>query len=133
MRLSRAVKRKLSPRSYVGNISPMVCVLLRRSDSEGKMRVGLDTGLKHLKMGAVPDGESGAPAEPRSNSSQLYVRGSLSGSLAAPVNLNGVDMGIVKPLAPATSKGGLLPVETGVGQLPDPAVVYATISSKLMV
>ncbi len=45
-------------------------------------------------MGAVPEGEFGDPAGPRSNSSQQYVKASPFGSVAEPVKAKGVLLGI---------------------------------------
>gem|GEM_PF-4268733 len=54
--------------------------------------------MKLLNIGAFPDGVPGAPAGPKSYCSQQYVKlPGFSVSVAEPVYLNGVLIGIVKP------------------------------------
>ena len=89
-------------------------MLLSISESCGKVRDGLFTGGKDLKMGALPEGELGAPCGPRSNCSQLKVSASPLASLPEPVRVNGVLIGIVKPDAPAFTAGAALPVAVAV-------------------
>ena len=106
-----------------GKISPIVVVLLRISDNLGKVREGLDTGLKDLKIGPVLDELFGASPGPKLNCSQQKVRGSFSGSVADPVKVKGVLTGMVNPPGPALTEGALLPVEVVTGQvLPVPDV-----------
>ena len=116
--LSLAVRRKLKLLVYVGKISPIVEVLLSKSDSLGKVLVDDTTGENDLKIGAFPEGAVGAPAGPRSNSSQQYVNvPGVSVSVAEPVKANGVLIGIVKPPAGTVTVGGVLPVLVVTGQV----------------
>jgi len=72
-------------------------------------------------MGAFPTGESGAPAAPRSASSQQKV--GLPVVVAEAVSVNGVLIGIANPPLPASATGTTTPVEVVTGQpLPDPVV-----------
>ena len=69
-RLSLAVSRKVIVLAMEGRISPIVVVLLRMSESFGKVRDGLVTGLNDRNIGPVVVETFGGPAGPRSNSSQ---------------------------------------------------------------
>src|SRR6188474_2426740 len=105
-----------------GRISPLVVVLFRMSESFGKVREGLVTGLNERNIGPVVVETFGGPAGPRSNSSQQKVSGSLLGSLPDPVRINGVLLGIVK-FAPAFTVGTPLPVAVVTGHVfPVPVV-----------
>gem|GEM_PF-5579397 len=79
----------------VGRTSPYVVVLLRISESFGKIRVGLLVGPKDRKIGALVEVGSIFAWGPRSHCSQLYVRLSPSGSVALPVSSKGVPDGIL--------------------------------------
>ncbi len=98
----------------------MVDVLPMMSDILGKVRVGLEVGGKKRNMGAFPEGELGAPWGPVSTCSQEYV--SVWLSVAEPVKVKGVLMGIVLPPAPAFTTGTSLPVAVLLLQVPDPVV-----------
>ncbi len=94
------------------------------SDIRGKIRVGFPVPLKLLKIGALPVGAFGEPPGPRSNSSHVYVRESLSGSSASPVRKNGVPVGITYPVGLASTDGGVFPVNVTTGHAaPPPSVV----------
>src|SRR5688572_11196746 len=69
-RLSRAVTRKVMVRVVVGSDSPSVDVLLRMSDSFGKVREGDVVGLNDRKIGRLPLSVLGGEAVPRSYCSQ---------------------------------------------------------------
>ena len=70
LRLSSAVRRKVIVRVVVGNDSPIVDVLLNKSDSFGNVRDGLVVARKERKMARVPLSVFGGAAVPWSNSSQ---------------------------------------------------------------
>ncbi len=48
----------------------MTVVLFNKFTSRGKYLVGDEVGFQLLNIGALPEGVPGAPAGPRSNSSQ---------------------------------------------------------------
>ena len=111
----------------------MVWELLIIFESLGKVLVDEVTGSKLLKIGALPEGEFGCPAAPRSNSSQQYVKGLPLGSTAEPVKEKGVLIGIENPPEGTVTVGASFPVFVTTGHvLPEPRVVYATISSILI-
>ena len=62
--------RKLSARVAFGSVSPMAAGPPRIVDSRGNVRVGLALEFHERKNGGLVV-EPGAPAAPRSNSSQL--------------------------------------------------------------
>lgn len=110
-------------RVTLGRISPRVVVLLTISDQRGKVREGLGTGGKKRKKGALPE-LLAKLALPRSSSSQLKSSASPLASLAEPVRVNGVCLGMVKPLVPALTIGAALAVLVIAAQLlPLPKVV----------
>ena len=115
----------------------MVVELFTKSGMRGNTLVGEVVDEKDLKMGWLPDGlvrllSPPAVVGPKSYSSQLKVTASPSASPPVAVNSNGVDAGMTRPLAPASTVGMALPVDVLTAQeLPPPLTVKATISLML--
>ena len=87
------------------------------SESLGKVLLGVVSGTKERKIGRTAATSSlGGAAVPRSYSSHMKVRASPSASVAEPVRVNGVCLGMVKA-APAFTTGALLPVAVETAQL----------------
>src|SRR5688572_5215124 len=108
----------------------MVWVFANMSEICGNVREALFTGGKDLNIGAFPAGVLGWPCGPRSNCSQLKVTASPSASLPEPVRVNGVLIGIVKPLAPAFTIGTVFSVAVITGHaLPPPETLKLRIWS----
>ena len=98
----------------------MVVVLFAISNQRGNVRTGVDVGTNERNMGALPLGVFQLlKGPPTFTCSQLYVNGSPSGSVADPVRVNAVLMGMVK-LEPAFTTGALLPVLINVPQVEPP-------------
>ena len=119
---SRTVQRKVSVRATVGQYSPTANVPARRLLRRGKYRVGEAVGRNERNSGGVVPAVCtvlllmGAPAAPRSISSQQYVRGSPLASLPVAVSWKGVPVGI-DLFAGTNTVGRVLPVASVTGQL----------------
>ena len=81
----------------------MVEVFASRSEALGKVLQGLAVWPNERKIGAFPVGAPGAPAGPRSYSSQPNVNPAWSGSVAEPQSSNGVAVGIWRPAVLGTT------------------------------
>jgi hypothetical protein len=79
----------------IGIDSPVEVAPERMLVSFGNNLVGFVVAVNERKSGRAPLSPRGGEADPRSNSSQPYVRASPSGSLAVAVSAKGVFTGIV--------------------------------------